>query len=148
MKKNTQIDCVKFCFALLVGLVLLSDWALASDFTSFDKDSRLESLSKPTRCFFDAVAKYDERALGNCFSADIRVNIAGMRFNGPEETVRFAKRDIWGGKYKVEKVLRRSGDETVHCLFWPAGWSSPEPPIEYRFEFRNDKISIWFGKYR
>jgi hypothetical protein len=38
--------------------------------------------------------------------------------------------------------------EIVHCLFWPEGWSSPEPPIEYQFQIRNQKIISWEGKYR
>ena len=38
--------------------------------------------------------------------------------------------------------------EIVHCLFWPQGWSSPEPPIEYQFKTKNGKIISWHGKYR
>lgn len=118
------------------------------DFQDFDKESRLEDLSPPVRCFFVAAAKNDSKALGACFLNDVSVNIAGMRFNGPEEVVAFAQRDIWGGKYKVEKVFKQGNKEIVHCLFWPKGWSSPEPPIEYQFQIKNGKILDWYGKYR
>ena len=120
----------------------------AEDFGDFDKDSNLADLSAPVRCFFDAAAKNDSQMLAACFKASVSVNIAGMRFNGPGEVVAFAERDIWGGKYKVEKVFRRGDFETVHCLFWPQGWSSPEPPIEYQFRFEDGKIFEWIGKYR
>jgi hypothetical protein len=58
------------------------------------------------------------------------------------------ERDIWGGKYKVEKAFKQGDKEIVHCLFWPHGWSSPEPPIEYQFQTKNGKIVSWYGKYR
>jgi len=71
-----------------------------------------------------------------------------MRFNGPQEVAAFAARDIWGGKYKVEKVFKQRITEIVHCRFRPKGWSSPEPPIEYQFQTKNGKIINWQGKYR
>ncbi len=118
------------------------------DFRDFDKDSRMDNLSAPVRCFFVAAAKNDSRALAACFSKAVSVNIAGMRFNGPEEIVAFAERDIWGGKYKVEKAFKQGDIEFVHCLFWPQGWSSPEPAIEYQFQIKDGKILKWYGKYR
>ena len=75
-------------------------------------------------------------------------NIAGIKFNGPAEVVAFAERDIWGGKYKVEKAFKQGTKEIVHCLFWPQDWSSAEPPIEYQFQTENGKIINWYGKYR
>jgi hypothetical protein len=108
--------------------------AYGGGFDEFEKDSKLDSLSPPVRCFFDAAAQNNSKALAACFSDDVSVNIAGMRFNGPEEVVAFAQRDIWGGKYKVEKAVKRGNKEIVHCLFWPQGWSSPESPIEYQFQ--------------
>ena len=134
---------------LIYGVILTlvaSVWA--DDFKDFEKDSRLDQLSQSTHCFFDAARKNDESMLATCFSQNIEVNIAGMRFKGHEEVVAFAKRDIWGGKYKVEKVFKHEGREIVHCLFWPRGWSSPEPPIEYEFEIRNGKIIQLRGEYR
>ena len=122
--------------------------ANADDFAVFDKDSNLDDLSAPVRCFFDAAAQYDSQALAACFQPSVYVNIAGMRFNGTDEVVAFAERDIWGGKYKVEKVFQRGDIETVHCLFWPQGWASPEPPIEYQFQVEDKKIIEWIGKYR
>lgn len=118
------------------------------DFKDFDKDSRLEELSIPVRCFFVAASKNDSEALATCFSDKVSVNIAGIRFNGPEEVIAFAERDIWGGKYKVEKAFRQGNMEIVHCLFWPQGWSSPEPAIEYQFQTEDGKILKWYGKYR
>ena len=122
--------------------------AYGENFEDFDKYSKLDKLSRPVRCFFDAAAENDSKALGACFSEHVSVNIAGMRFNGPEEVVAFAERDIWGGKYKVEKAFKQGDNEIVHCLFWPRGWSSPEPPIEYQFQIKNHKIIRWEGKYR
>ena len=119
-----------------------------ADFHNFEQDSKLENLSAPVRCLFNAAALYDSRALSTCLSSEISVNIAGMLFNGPQEVVAFAERDIWGGKYKVEKVFRQGKKEIVHCLFWPQGWSSPEPPIEYQFQTKQGKIISWYGKYR
>ena len=141
---------MKFKVGLLIhcAILILVARAGADDFKDFGKDSRLDQLSQGVRCFFNAANKNDEKALGNCFSQDVKVNIAGMRFNGPDEVVAFAKRDIWGGKYKVEKGFIQDGKEIVHCRFWPNGWSSPEPPIEYEFEIRNGKIIQWLGKYR
>ena len=137
----------KISVAIIFFLIAVS-YAVGQDFHDFDKDSKLDNLSPPVRCFFDAAALNDSDALAACFSKDISVNIAGMRFNGPKEVVKFAERDIWGGKYKVEKVFREENTEVIHCLFWPQGWSSPEPPIEYQFEIRKGKISSWYGKYR
>ena len=134
--------------ALILLVLLAGSIAMAEEFQDFDMDSRLQDLSPTVRCFFDAAAKSDNGALMACFSDDVSVNIAGMQFNGPEEVVSFAERDIWGGKYKVEKAFRQENEEIVHCLFWPKGWSSPEPPIEYQFQTKNGKILRWQGNYR
>ncbi len=134
--------------ALICLVLLVVSVATAEEFDDFDKDSQLQDLSPPLRCFFDAAAQNDSKALRACFSKDVYVNIAGMQFNGPEEVVAFAERDIWGGKYKVEKAFRQANKEIVHCLFWPKGWSAPEPPIEYQFQTKNRKIFSWQGKYR
>ena len=122
--------------------------AYGEDFEKFDKGSNLDILSPAVRCLFDAAAENDSTAFSACFSSDVSVNIAGMRFDGREEVVAFAERDIWGGKYKVEKVFKQGNKEIVHCLFWPEGWSSPEPPIEYQFDIKDGKLINWFGKYR
>ena len=76
------------------------------------------------------------------------VDVARMKFKGPEEVAAFAERDIWGGKYKVEKAIRQKSKEIVHCLFWPRGWTSPEPPVEYQFTIKSAKIRRWQGEYR
>lgn len=120
----------------------------AENFDEFSQDSQLDDLSPPVRCIFDAAAQNDRKALVACFSDEVSVNIAGMRFQGPEEVAAFAERDIWGGKYKIEKVFMQGDKEIVHCRFWPKGWSSPEPPIEYQFQSKNGKIINWLGKYR
>lgn len=133
---------------LALVFLALSIHAHGGQFDNFDKDSRLDDLSPPVRCFFDAAAQNDPRALATCFADDVAVNIAGMQFNGPAEVVAFAERDIRGGKYKVEKVFKQGHIEIVHCLFWPRGWSSAEPPIEYRFQIEDDRIINWQGKYR
>ena len=138
----------KIIWIINLIFVFIISFAGAENFDDFDKDSNLADLAAPVRCFFDAAAQYDSQALADCFNASVTVNIAGMRFNGTEEVVAFAERDIWGGKYKVEKVFKRGDFETVHCLFWPQGWSSPEPPIEYQFQFEDGKIIEWIGKYR
>ncbi len=122
--------------------------ANGDNFDNFSKDSQLQDLSVPVRCFFDAAPQNDRKALKACFADDVSVSIAGMRFNGPEEVADFAARDIWGGKYKVEKVFKQGNVEIVHCRFWPQGWSAPEPPIEYQFQTQNNKIIRWDGKYR
>ena len=140
--KQIKISASIFLVLLVVSI------ATAEEFQNFDKESRLQDLSPPVRCFFDAAAQNDGKALRACFSKDVSVNIAGMQFNGPEEVVAFAERDIWGGQYKVEKAFRQENKEIVHCLFWPRGWSSPEPPIEYQFHHQSGKIIIWQGKYR
>jgi hypothetical protein len=133
---------------LIVLLLVVTSFASAEDFNDFDKDSRLENVSPPIRCFFVAAAQNDSNAFAACFSTQVSVNIAGMRFNGTEEVVAFAERDIWGGKYKVEKAFKKGNKEIIHCLFWPQGWPSPEPPIEYQFQTKNGKIISWYGKYR
>jgi hypothetical protein len=63
-------------------------------------------------------------------------------------TGRFCRARYLGGKYKVEKAIRQKNKEIVHCLFWPRGWSSPEPPIEYHFTIKSAKIRRWQGEYR
>ncbi|CAB1058609.1 hypothetical protein D1BOALGB6SA_3365 [Olavius sp. associated proteobacterium Delta 1] len=137
----------KIIVATLIFLTIALT-AYGEEFHDFNKDSKLENLSRPVRCFFDAAAQNDSKALAACFSNEVTVNIAGMQFNGPEEVVAFAERDIWSGKYKVEKAFKQGNKEIVHCLFWPSGWSSPEPPIEYQFQTKNGKILSWYGKYR
>jgi hypothetical protein len=77
----------------------------------------------------------------------VSVDIAGMKFKGPKEVFAFAERDIWGGKYIVEKAIRQKNKEIVHCLFWSRGWSSPEPPIEYQFTIKSAKNRRWQGEY-
>ena len=57
-------------------------------------------------------------------------------------------RDIWGGRYKVEEALKSGNKEIVNILFWPRGWSSPESPIEYQFQIKDEKIIIRHVKYR
>ncbi len=129
-------------------LLVMTFAAHGEDFKNFDRDSDLDILSRPVRCLFSAAAENDSKAFGACFSSHVSVNIAGMRFNGTEEVVAFAERDIWGGKYKVEKAFKQGDKEIVHCLFWPRGWSAPEPPIEYQFQIKDGKIIEWLGKYR
>ena len=128
--------------------LFIASFAYGGDFEDFSKDSRLVDLSPAVRCFFDAAARNDRQAIKACFTDDVSVNIAGMQFKGSEEVADFAERDIWGGKYKVEKTFIRGKSEIVHCLFWPEGWSAPEPPIEYEFQIREGKIAAWLGKYR
>ena len=135
-------------FISLILILVLTTLAGADDFESFSKDSRLGILSPPVRCFFNAASENDSKALAKCFTENVSVNIAGMKFNGPAEVVTFAERDIWGGKYKVESTFVKNNLEIVHCRFWPESWSSPEPPIEYQFEISKGKISRWLGKYR
>lgn len=135
--------------SIFIILFLFSaSFADGEEFHDFDKDSRIEDLSPPIRCFFDAAAQNDSKALLTCFSDKVFVNIAGMQFNGLEEVAAFAERDIWGGKYKIEKVFKQGNKEIVHCRFWPKGWSSAEPPIEYQFQTTKGKIISWYGKYR
>ena len=71
---------------IIVALVLvLTALAGADDFESFSKDSRLDILSAPVRCFFKAASGNDSMALAQCFTENVTVNIAGMKFNGPAE---------------------------------------------------------------
>lgn len=112
-------------------ILLVFSIAMAEEFQDFGTDSQLRNLSPPVRCFFNAAAQNDNDAMKECFAEDVSVDIAGMQLKGPEEVVAFAERDIRGGKYKVEKSFRQGSKKIVHCLFWPRGWSSPEPPIEY-----------------
>ncbi len=129
----------KIISAFILSVLFVVSIAMAEEFEDFDKNSQLQDLSPPERCVFDAAAQNDSSALMECFSKDVFVNIAGMKFKGPKELVAFAERDIWGGKYKVEKALRQGNNEIVHCLFWPRGWSSPEPFIEYQFTIKREK---------
>ena len=138
---------VKTCAAgVFIFFIAIAAYGENSD--DFAKDSKLDMLSRFVRCLFDAAAANDSNAFGACFSVYVAVNIAGMRFNGPEDVVAFAERDIWGGKYKVENAFKQGDVEIVHCLFWPQGWLSPEPPIEYQFQIKNQKIVSWLGRYR
>lgn len=136
------------CLIVILVIFVFTSSAYGQSFEDFDKDNNLDMLSRPLRCFFEAAAENDSTAFGACFSDHVSVNIAGMRFSGPEEVVAFAERDIWGGKYKVEEAFKRGNKEIVNCLFWPRGWSSPEPPIEYQFQIKHEKIISWQGKYR
>ena len=137
-----------YVVTLIILLLITALTANGDNFDDFSKDSQLTDLSAPVRCFFDAAAQHDRTALVACMADDVAVNIAGMQFNGPQEVAAFAERDIWGGKYKVEKVFQQGNMEIVHCRFWPQGWSSPEPPIEYQFQTHQNKIIRWNGKYR
>lgn len=83
-----------------------------------------------------------------CFDEQVTVDIAGMTFNGPNEVLGFVQRDVYGGKYKVEKIMKSSESDTIHCLFLPQKWLFPEPAIEYVFEYKNGKIISWTGRYR
>ncbi len=132
---------------ILIFLFIAFD-AYGENFEDFDKDSKLDLLYRPVRCLFSAAAENDSEKFGACFSSHVSVNIAGMQFDGREEVVAFAERDIWGGKYRVEKAFKQGDKEIVHCLFWPRGWPSPEPPIEYQFQIKNQKIISWEGRYR
>jgi hypothetical protein len=100
---------------LVLLFMVFPAFASADSFDDFSKDSQLDDLSSPVRCFFDAAAKNDHKALVACFSDEVSVNIAGMRFQGPEEVAAFVQRDIWGGKYKVEKVFKQGNKEIVYC---------------------------------
>ena len=84
--------------AIWLALVFLgvSIHAYGGEFDDFDNDSRLDDLSPPVRCFFDAAARNDARALATCFADDVAVNIAGMQFNGPAEVAAFAESDHIG----------------------------------------------------
>jgi hypothetical protein len=132
----------------MIILLAIASFANGGNFEDFNKDSRLADLSPAVRCFFDAAAQNGRQALKACFTDDVAVNITGMQFKSPDEVADFAESDIWGGKYKVEEVFRQDNSEIVHCLFWPKGWSAPEPAIEYEFRFRKGKIAAWLGKYR
>ena len=142
------IRIVTSILILFAAAFIAGGETVKKDFQNFGKESRLEDLSAPVRCFFDAAALNDSKALVTCFSDEVTVNIAGMRFDGLGEVAAFAERDIWGGKYRVEKVFKQKDKEIVHCLFWPRGWSAPEPAIEYQFETKNGKIVSWHGEYR
>ena len=41
--------------------------AYGEEFHDFDKDSKLENLSRPVRCFFDAAAQNDSKSTGGMF---------------------------------------------------------------------------------
>ncbi|MCT4615950.1 MAG: hypothetical protein N4A49_13885 [Marinifilaceae bacterium] len=111
-------------------------------------DEEYLKLNKAVRKYFDSVSNSDIKSALEAFDSNVSVNIAGMKFNGLNQVSSFLLRDVIGGVYTVEKVFEESEWQLVYCLFQPKGWSSPEPPIEYRFKINSDKIIQWEGKYR
>jgi len=144
---TTYFSYPRLAVAVIALLITYSCWATHS-FNTFTQESRYGDLSNPVRCYFDAVSNEDDQQLVSCFDNEVSVNIAGMTFNGPGQVLSFAKRDVYGGKYKIERVITVDGQEVVHCLFWPLGWPVPEPAIEYVFIVEQNKIVKWYGKYR
>jgi hypothetical protein len=76
----------------IILFLVAASFANGEEFHDFDKDSQLEDLSPPVRCFFEAAAQNDSKALVTCFSGEVSVNIAGMQFNGREEVAAFGLR--------------------------------------------------------
>ena len=48
----------------IILFLLTASFANGEEFHDFGKDSQLEDLSSPIRCFFDAAAQNDGKALG------------------------------------------------------------------------------------
>jgi hypothetical protein len=55
----------KIISALLLSVLCVVSIAMAED---FEKNSHLQDLSAPVRCFFDAVAQNDSSTLMGCFT--------------------------------------------------------------------------------
>lgn len=121
---------------------------MSLQYTNSDNNGHSIALEPGVRSYFNAVENEVLDASLSGFADNITVNIAGMRFNGLEETRSFIDRDVIGGTYTLEKVFNEGEEQVVYCLFQPEGWSSPEPPIEYRFTMEDDKVIKWTGKYR
>ncbi len=117
-------------------------------FSDFGKNDSRAALPPALLKFFNGVRAGNLNKATATFSPAIKIRIAGMRFDGIKEARRFLKRDVIGGKYKIEKVLKQNKQIVVQCLFWPAGWAKPEPAIEYRFVIKNNRVTSWYGKYR
>lgn len=97
---------------------------------------------------FKAANNSNSNNLMECFTDDVVVKIVTMNFNGKKEILTFFKKDVWGGKYIIEKTLKKTYGEEVWLKFTPAGWKNPEPPILYKIYIKGNKIYLLHGEYR
>jgi hypothetical protein len=58
----------KIISALLLSVLFFVSIAMAEEFEDFEKNSHLQDLSAPVRCFFNAVAQNDGSTLMGCFT--------------------------------------------------------------------------------
>jgi len=106
------------------------------------------ALEPVVQRFFAAANASDAPGLVACFTDDVVVQIVSMEFRGTKAILGFFQRDVWGGRYTVEKTVKRPYGEDVSLLFQPQGWAQPEPPILYRFTVSDNRIERLVGVYR
>lgn len=71
-----EVKKMKFNYIATLNILLLITALTANgdNFNDYSKDSQLQELSPPVRCFFDAAAQNDRTALMTCFADDVAVS--------------------------------------------------------------------------
>ena len=102
-----------------------------------------ETIAGPARCYFDAAGKSDMSALRACFKDDAVIIDVSRKIAGIEAIGRWARDEVFGGRYTVLKIVSREKD-TLKLLitFAPPGYGEGSQGFKahYSFEFSDGKI--------
>jgi hypothetical protein len=75
--------------------------------------------------------------------------VVSRPFNGREGIRRFARSEVFGGRYELVNLIQADQDEVlVHLRFTPRGGSTPEPDAIYRFQMEGSRIRYMDLQYR
>jgi ketosteroid isomerase-like protein len=89
-------------------------------------------LTKPVRCYFEAVASDDSEALANCFSPEAVVIDLHRQIAGRQQIREWAENEALGGRYNI--IAWNDDGDAVSLLLTFA--PRDEEPFRARYEFQ------------
>jgi hypothetical protein len=102
------------------------------------------NIPTPAQCYFDAIAKKDVNALGECFQAEAEIIDVNRKIDGIGAIRNWAEDEVFGGRYEIlEVVSQKKGFIKLLIRFVPPGlWGKLSKGFKahYTFEFSNGKI--------
>lgn len=98
-------------------------------------------LPKPVQDYFDAIGKGNRNVLRNSYNENATIIDVNRTINGVEAIMRWSENEVFGGKYKILKVISTDQNHSELIVeFKPKGLNSGFRAI-YKFKLLNDKIN-------
>jgi hypothetical protein len=119
------------------------------DVGTTDRSAVYRRLPPNVALYFDAVKAESVDMLDECFAAVPKLRVVSRAFEGREGIRRFARSEVFGGRYELLDLVRADEDQVlIHLRFTPRGSANPEPDAIYRFEMEGSRIRSMDLQYK